>query len=128
MDRDAAALRALPPREHGVAIQAHRGDFTHRPWPFGDPDGILMANALHFVADAPAFVRACVTGTSRPRFLVVEYDLERGNRWVPHPVSRVRLQALFAEAGYPSFRVLATRPSIYQRASIYAAAIDPLSE
>jgi hypothetical protein len=38
------------------------------------------------------------------------------------------LQTLFAEAGYPSFRVLATRPSIYQRASIYAAAIDALPE
>lgn len=111
-----------------MAIQAHLGDFTRRPWPFADPAGILLANALHFVADAPAFVRACTAGAARPRFLVVEYDTDRANPWVPYPLNRVRLKALFAEAGYRSFRVLGTRPSIYQRAAIYAAAIETLPE
>jgi hypothetical protein len=129
MDRDAARLRALPAFEHGVTLCAHRGDFTRRPWPFGDPDGILMANALHFVADPLSFIRASAPpGRARPRFLVVEYDTGRANRWVPLPIGRARLQSLFAEAGYASFRVLATRPSIYQRAPIYAAAIDVLTE
>lgn len=125
IDRDAARLRRLPSAHGGVRIAAHAGDFTRFPWPFtADVDGILMANALHYVADQPAFVRACVAQAARPpRFLVVEYDMDRANRWVPHPVGRARLAAVFAEAGYPSVRVLASRPSIYQRAAIYAAAI-----
>jgi ubiquinone/menaquinone biosynthesis C-methylase UbiE len=129
MDRDAASLATLPATEHGVTIRPHRGDFTRRPWPFDDVDGILMANALHFVADPLTFIRACAPpGPARPRFLIVEYDTDRPNRWVPHPLGRARLQALFADAGYASFRVLATRPSIYHRASIYAAAIDAIPE
>jgi trans-aconitate methyltransferase len=128
MDRDVAALRALSARHRGVAIRTHLGDFTRRPWPFDDPHGILMANALHFVAAASAFLRACTAGSARPRFLIVEYDTDRANPWVPYPINRARLKAMFAEVGYRSFRVLGTRPSIYQRASIYAAAIDPLPE
>ena len=124
MDRDATALRTLPATYGGAAIQAHRGDFTRQPWPFSGLDGILMANSLHYVADQEAFVRACVArAPAKPRFLIVEYDTDAPNRWVPHPVSRTALARLFAAAGYPAIRVVGTRPSIYHRASLYAAAV-----
>jgi trans-aconitate methyltransferase len=51
IDLDAASLRAVPRSYAGVPIDAHRGDFMRRPWPFDDPDGVLMANSLHYVAD-----------------------------------------------------------------------------
>ena len=124
MDRDAAILRTLPATYGGAAIHTHRGDFTRQPWPFTGVDGILMANSLHYVAAQPAFVRACESqGMAKPRFLIVEYDTDQSSRWVPHPVGRAALGRLFAAAGYPAVRVLATRPSIYRRASLYAAAV-----
>jgi trans-aconitate methyltransferase len=123
VDRDAAALRALPSAYGGARIHAHRADFTRQPWPFSSPDGILMANSLHYVADQPAFLRACTSLAPPPRFLIVEYDTDRANRWVPYPVSRARLATLFAAAGYAAVRTLASRPSIYQPAPLYAAAI-----
>ena len=49
MDRDTAALRGIPPSHREVQIITHQGDFTSDPWPFGNLDGILMANSLHFV-------------------------------------------------------------------------------
>ena len=124
MDRDAAVLRALPATYDGVTIQAHRGDFTRQPWPFTGLDGILMANSLHYVAAQPAFVHACAAhAPAPPRFLIVEYDTDQPSRWVPHPVGRAALARLFAAAGYPAIRILGARPSIYRRASLYAAAV-----
>jgi trans-aconitate methyltransferase len=100
MDRDAAALRKIPSTHGGVSIATHRGDFTSPSWPFPNLDGILLANSLHY------------------------YE---ASRWVPHPVSRHRLVELFAAAGYPSITILASRPSVYRRAALYAvlATSDP---
>jgi trans-aconitate methyltransferase len=124
MDRAASALRKIPSEQNGVRIKTHRGDFTKEMWPFADLDGILMANSLHYIEDQAAFIRACKSRmTSRRCFLIVEYDTDDASRWVPYPVSRTRLSALFASAGYSSIRILRSRPSVYRRASLYAAVI-----
>ena len=126
IDRDRPVLRALPAAMGGVAIQAHRGDFTRLPWPFPAPAGILMANALHYVADQPGFLQAGASQSPvRPHFVIVEYDTDQASRWVPYPVGRAALARLFAEAGYGPVRLLAVRPSIYRRAPLYAAVIAP---
>ncbi|PYR87879.1 MAG: hypothetical protein DMF84_30340 [Acidobacteria bacterium] len=125
MDRDGAALRKIPSAYNGVRITTHRGDFTNPTGPFADLDGILMANSLHYVADQAAFIHACEARmTSRRHFLVVEYDTTEASRWLPYPVSQIRLTGLFERAGY-SITVLRSRPSIYRRASLYAAVIAP---
>jgi SAM-dependent methyltransferase len=125
MDRDGAALRKIPSVYNGVRITTHRGDFTNGMWSFANLDGILMANSLHYVADQAAFIHACEARmTSRRRFLIVEYDTSEASRWVPYPVSQIRLTDLFECAGY-SITVLRSRPSLYRRASLYAAAIAP---
>lgn len=124
VDLDAAALANIPRgRDGGAAIVTYRADFTRHPWPFDEPlDGILMANSLHYVRDQEAFVRGCEARLKDDgRFIVVEYDLERPNPWVPHPVSRRRLPALFSAAGYSPPVWLGSRPSAYQRGEIYAA-------
>jgi hypothetical protein len=129
VDQDAAALQRIPSSHAGVTIVTHRADFTDfaaPQWPFGAVDGILMANSLHYVRDRDqaAFLRHCVARmTARRQFLIVEYDTERGNRWVPYPISRARLPALFEQAGFASVKFLGTRRSLYQRAPLYAASI-----
>lgn len=127
VDVDAAALANIPRGRDGVAIVTHQADFTQQPWPFDERlHGILMANSLHYVRDQDAFVRECATRlTDNGRFIIVEYDLERPNRWVPYPVSRRGLTALFTAAGYSSPVWLGSRPSVYQRGEMYAALITP---
>lgn len=127
MDRDLSALRGVPATVDGVTIRRHAGDFTHAPWPFATPDGVLMANALHYVADPVAWLQACAASrpAGPPRFLIVEYDTARANRWVPFPLGRARLAALFTAAGYRSIRILGERPSIFRRDPLYAAAVEP---
>lgn len=124
MDRDASALRRIPSAHKGVRVKTHRGDFTGQPWPFADLDGILMANSLHYVGNQPAFIRSCEAQMTPPgRFLIVEYDTDSANVWVPYPIGRDRLTTLFSAAGYSSIKVLHSRPSVFRRAPLYAALI-----
>jgi trans-aconitate methyltransferase len=124
MDRDGSALRRIPVAHKGVSITTYRGDFTKQTWPFANLDGILMANALHYVQNHPAFIRTCERQMNLPRrFLIVEYDTDIPGQWVPHPVSRARLTSLFTSAGYSSVTMLRSRPSVYRRAALYAALI-----
>jgi SAM-dependent methyltransferase len=130
VDLDDAALRNIPAEAHDVRIVTHHADFTRMPWPFDERlDGILMANSLHYVRDQEAFIRQCDGHLKADgRFIVVEYDFERSNRWVPYPVSRRGLTALFTAAGYSSPVWLGSRPSVYQRGEMYAALIAKASD
>jgi trans-aconitate methyltransferase len=123
MDRNWGAVRKIPSVHNGVHITVHRGDFTNLAWPFANLDGILMANSLHYVADQAAFIHACEPWMASRRFLIVEYDTTEASRWLPYPLSQRRLIDLFERAGYASITVLRSRPSVFRRASLYAAAI-----
>jgi SAM-dependent methyltransferase len=125
VDRDANVLRAqaseLRRRFPEVALEARVADFEH-PLGLIDLDGVVMANSLHFVRDQLA-VLGLVRGYLRDggRLVLVEYDADHGNPWVPHPISWRRLPALLESAGFRDARRLASVPSRFL-GSIYSAA------
>ena len=87
-------------------------------------DGLLAANALHFVRN-PAAVIANVRPLLRPgaRCVVVEYDSDSGNPWVPYPFSFRTWQATAAAIGLLDTRFIGRVPSRFLDA-IYAAASE----
>jgi ubiquinone/menaquinone biosynthesis C-methylase UbiE len=87
-------------------------------------DGILAANALHFVPD-PARVLAQLVRRLRPggRVVVIEYHRRRATRWVPYPIDKERLPDIAAEAGLTSPTIEGTRPSMYGGV-LYVAAME----
>src|SRR5262245_49975381 len=87
MDRDRRALAGVPGRYGPAAIVTHVGDFAASPWPFADLHGALFANSLHYVRDQAGLLRACAPAFARQRLLIVEYDTNVANPWVPYPVS-----------------------------------------
>ncbi|MDQ6857928.1 MAG: class I SAM-dependent methyltransferase [Chloroflexota bacterium] len=114
----AAAVRSGFP---SVRLDQRTADFT-RALGVGGMDGVLMANALHFVRDK-APVLALVRSYLRPggTFVLVEYDADRGNHWVPHPISFTTWLAVAPSAGFNGTRSIGRVQSGFLNA-IYAAA------
>ncbi len=124
VDKDRGALRALEGRLAGRAgppVEAVQGDFT-KPLGLTHLDGVLMANSLHFVRDK-APVLAAVLDMLEPggTLLMVEYDSDRGNPWVPHPLSFATWRELAPTAGFTEPRLVGYRPSRHL-GGMYAAA------
>lgn len=124
VDRDAGAFaaqgRALREAFPRASVTPLVADFS-RQLDLPPLDGIVMANSLHFARDKPAVLRL-VGGYLRPtgRLVLVEYDADRGNPWVPYPLSYRTWEALAAEAGFRDTRKLTSVPSRFL-GSIYSA-------
>ena len=123
VDLDGAALSLLKHTWREPAeLYTIPGDFT-RPLDLPVFDGVLIANALHFVGDQAA-VLGYVAGNLRPggRLVVVEYD--QPMPWTPHPVPFDRLARLAAVAGLTPPRQVGTRQSPRTGIGMYAAVAD----
>jgi ubiquinone/menaquinone biosynthesis C-methylase UbiE len=124
VDRDNRALevqvRALRNQFPSVSVTPLVADFT-MPLELPQCDGIVMANSLHFERDKLAVLRL-IHGYLRPagRLVLVEYDTDHGNPWVPFPLSFRSWATAAAEAGFRDTRRLASVPSRFL-GSIYAA-------
>ena len=132
VDRDGRGLaglrKAMEKRFPGTVLRLVEADFREQLGLLS-LDGIIAANSLHFVArERQAETLSAWRSCLRPggRLVLVEYDSDDGNRWVPYPVSFDRLGVLAAEAGFGApVRLADRRTRIMGR--MYAALAFPLS-
>ena len=126
VDRDRGALREndrrMAERFPATALLAQVADLTG-PLELPVLDGLVAANSLHFVArDRQAAVIRDLAAHLRPggAFVVIEYDADRGNPWVPNPFSAGSWAGLATAAGLVDPRTLGRVPSRFLGA-IYSA-------
>ena len=125
VDRDEGALgrltRAMQQRFPDVTLHTRVGDFD-RPLQLPALDGIVMANSLHFIRNKTGTL-ARIRGYLKPdgRMLIVEYNSDRGNMWVPHPFAYPTWEKMSRACGFAHTELLATYPSRFM-GEIYAAA------
>jgi SAM-dependent methyltransferase len=131
IDRDAAALeenvRGVRHRFPEISISSLIADLEG-PLDLPALDGLVAANSLHFVAgDRQADTVRRLASHLRPggRFVVVEYDVDRGNPWVPHPFSFATWQQIAAEAGLVGTRPTGRVPSRFLQAIYSAVSLRP---
>lgn len=115
VDHDRSALRrqrqSMEARFPNAAVRYVEADFTN-PLALPPLDGVVMANSLHFVRVKQPML-SLLLRYLKPggRLILVEYDTDRGNAWVPHPLSYPSWERLASEAGFTDTRLLARQPS-----------------
>ncbi len=131
LDRDHAALASL---HDGMirmfpetSLHLIQGDMRQPP-ELPPLDGIVAANSLHYVGSkhqSTTLRRWSTLLKPSGRIVIVEYDSNNPNQWVPYPISFEHLGQLTSKAGLPAPTLLSTYPSRWH-GRIYGAII-PLS-
>ena len=124
VDTDTRALReqrdVMQARFPAVNLEQRVADFA-KPLDLPPLDGIVMANSLHFQRRKEPVLQQ-VRGMLKPggRLVLVEYNADKGNIWVPFPLSYPTWQTLSLANGFVETRLLTTVPSRFLR-EIYSA-------
>lgn len=102
-------------------IKSVQLDFEKKKLPFDNLNGILMANSLHFVNDKSLFIEKLKGNLKENGHLViVEYDTETPNPWVPYPIIFTDLKVLLSNSGFDPITKIGERKSIYNSNVMYA--------
>lgn len=105
-----------------VTIQFLHTDFTIQNVIPSNLDGIIIANALHYVSDQRGLLQRLSTHLKKDGCLIViEYDTDRSNPWVPYPLTFKKLHDLLRLSDFKQIAKVSERNSVYNASKMYAA-------
>ena len=87
LDPEVVELESISQEQDQAKVIGLNLDFTQN-MELPQLDGILMANALHYVKEQEQFLKNTIPLLRHGGvFVLIEYDQQVGNPWVPYPVS-----------------------------------------
>lgn len=124
VDKKKKVLREIPAKFKQVQIEKKVANFKKNSFGLTNMDGILLANSLHYVRKKEAFITK-LRDALKPEgaLLIVEYDTNIFNPWVPFPISFKRLGKTIKKASFTSIEKIGEMPSRYNRSNLYSAII-----
>lgn len=125
VDSNSSALNMIPESYNQVNIKKLTKDFITDNLSINRLDGVLMANSLHYVKDKEIFLEKLkLQLNNNACWVIIEYDTNISNTWVPYPIDFQSLKILFSKLGYKNCTKLNSRPSIYSNKQMYIAFIQ----
>lgn len=123
IDKNVKAFRT-DQHANEIVFEKVQADFATTIMKLTPLDGILMANSLHFVSDKIRFIKKIIRYFRHHEFfIIVEYDTDQPNSWVPYPISYHSLQQLFLSLQVSCIHKIHELPSRYNHANIYSALV-----
>jgi len=108
---------------NSVSIQFQQSDINLESFDLPTLDGILMANSLHYIQEIESLIKRLERYFYKEKqFLIIEYEANSSNPWVPFPITFSKLTVLFDSLGYEAITKINERPSSFG-GSMYAALI-----
>ena len=109
------------------AVHFKHADYR-RPLNLPPLDGVVMANTLHFYADKEAIISRIIDYLVPGGCLIlVEYNSDQGNTWVPYPISFPSWEIVTNRVGFTGVQLLERVPSSFM-GEIYSAISYKISD
>lgn len=108
-------------KRNGVDIEFKQADFERQELFFENVDGILIANALHYVKDQEGFLRSIKPWLKEEgQLILIEYDTDKSNQWVPFPLTFEKVRQLLLKIGFGNVKKIGEHDSRFRDDQIFA--------
>ncbi|HTE32752.1 MAG TPA: class I SAM-dependent methyltransferase [Chryseolinea sp.] len=123
VDKNESAVDSIRLKTPNITLKKIHGDFA-RTVAVPRLNGLLMANALHFISDKLPFI-SHLQGYLQTdgRIIFVEYERKIANPWVPYPITFHDLSELIKQSGFKSIARIGEAPSRFSNGSMYSAVV-----
>ncbi len=120
VDRNSRALQKIPSRIGSVMVERINEDIVDFV-PNQPLDGIIMGNVLHYILMKMELIERIFKEVlkSNGELIVIEYDTDMSNPWVPFPITCEQLTESLTSRGFICDQVGRT-PSAYHAGGMYS--------
>jgi ubiquinone/menaquinone biosynthesis C-methylase UbiE len=121
VDSNRSVLSKIKLSSSNVDLITLNDNFTNAKLRVPNLDGIIMANSLHFVPNKlPVLQNLKWKLKPNGRMIIIEYDINKPNAWVPYPIMMMELHSYLKKIGFSFVEKIAERPSVYNASIMYS--------